>query len=68
MKRVMSRFIPFTVAELILDHRHSKERYPAYITDLDISALAKYSQGTCGHLEVKKHLEEALYDELYKLG
>ena len=53
-----------SVARVIMRHRDNNERYPAYITDLDISALAKYSQGTCGHLEVKKVLEEALHDAL----
>jgi len=54
------------VAKLILRHRNLEERYPSYITDLDISALPDYSQGTCGHLRVKKELEDALYEELHR--
>ena len=53
------------VAKIILQHRDNHERYPAYITDLDISALAKYSQGTCGHLRVKQRLEELLYQAIH---
>ena len=52
------------VARLILRHRSNKERYPSYITDLDISALANLSQGTANHLVHKMQLEEALYQEI----
>ncbi|PCJ47690.1 MAG: hypothetical protein COA74_11190 [Gammaproteobacteria bacterium] len=53
------------VAQQILRHRHKKKRYPAYITDLDISAFdVKQRQSICQYLEIKKTLEEALFDEL----
>ena len=52
------------VAKLILRHRSNKERYPSYITDLDISALTNTSQGTANHLEFKMALEENLYQEI----
>jgi len=54
------------VARLILRHRSNNERYPAYITDLDISALANQSQGTASHLSYKMQLEAQLYEELSK--
>ena len=54
------------VARKILRHRSNEERYPSYITDLDISALTFSSQGTCHHLKVKKELEDNLYEELNK--
>jgi adenylate cyclase class 1 len=54
------------VARLILRRRSNIERYPAYITDLDISSLNNISQGTASHLGMKKFLEEALYQELSK--
>jgi len=53
------------VAKQILVHRNIEERYPAYITDLDISALhPQRRQVTCQYLEMKKELEQRLYDEL----
>ena len=53
------------VAKRILMHRNHEERYPAYITDLDISALNPLSrQVTCQYLEIKKELEQQLYNEL----
>ncbi len=52
------------VAKLILRHRSSKERYPSYITDLDISALTSESQGTANHLAFKMKLEEQLFQEI----
>jgi len=55
------------VAKQILMHRNHEERYPAYITDLDISALNPQSrQVTCQYLEIKKELEQQLYSELNK--
>lgn len=57
--------VPQAVARIILEHRDNSERYPAYITDLDISALGNYSQGTCSHLRVKQALEDMLYQALY---
>lgn len=50
------------VAKQILRHRNNEERYRAYITDLDISALNPSSrQVTCQYLEIKKQLEQQLY-------
>ncbi|MCP4411701.1 MAG: hypothetical protein GY808_03910, partial [Gammaproteobacteria bacterium] len=55
------------VANQILTHRNIEERYPAYITDLDISAMIpQRRQVTCQYLEMKKNLEQRLYDELNK--
>ena len=55
------------VAKQILLHRNNEERYHAYITDLDISALNLQSrQVTCQYLEIKKTLENQLYKELNK--
>ncbi|MCP4272004.1 MAG: class I adenylate cyclase [Gammaproteobacteria bacterium] len=55
------------VANQILSHRNIEERYPAYITDLDISAMIpQRRQVTCQYLEMKKDLEHRLYDELNK--
>jgi len=55
------------VAQQILRFRNSEERYPAYITDLDISILNSQSrQVTCQYLEIKKSLEQQLYIELNK--
>jgi len=56
-----------TVAKQILMHRNIEERYPAYITDMDISALLpQRRQVTCQYLEMKKELEQKLYNELNK--
>ncbi len=53
------------VAKQILMHRNVEVRYPAYITDLDISALhPQQRQVTCQYLEMKKELEQRLYEEL----
>ena len=54
------------VARLILRHRSNNERYPSYITDLDISAVPGQSQGTASHLAFKMKLEDELYQELSK--
>ncbi|MFT5520364.1 MAG: adenylate cyclase class 1 [Enterobacterales bacterium] len=55
------------VAKQILRFRNEKKRYPAYITDLDISAFApKNRQVICQYLEIKKNLEAALFEELHK--
>jgi len=55
------------VANQILTHRNIEDRYPAYITDLDISALnPQRRQVTCQYLEMKKELERRLYNELNK--
>lgn len=55
------------VAEQILRHRSNEDRYPAYITDLDISALNPQNRlVTCQYLEIKKQLEQQLYLELSK--
>jgi len=54
------------VAIQILHFRNRKKLYPAYITDLDISAFApKNRQAICQYLEIKKSLEAALFKELY---
>jgi len=53
------------VAEYILRFRNSEEKYPVYITDLDISILNPQSRRvTCQYLEIKKQLEQQLYIEL----
>jgi len=53
------------VAKQILRHRNHEERYRAYITDLDISAInPQRRQVTCQYLEIKKELEQQLYNEL----
>jgi len=56
------------VANQILRHRNNEERYRAYITDLDISALNPSSrQVTCQYLEIKKQLEQQLYNAVSKV-
>lgn len=53
------------VAKQILRHRNNEDRYSAYITDLDISALNPQSrQVTAQYLEIKKSLEKQIYQEL----
>ena len=55
------------VAKQILRFRNKKKRYPAYITDLDISAFVpKNRQSICQYLEIKKTLEAALLEEIHK--
>ena len=55
------------VAKQILRFRDKKKRYPAYITDLDISAFVpKNRQSICQYLEIKKTLEAALLEEIHK--
>ena len=56
------------VAKQVLRHRNNEKRYPAYITDLDISALNQDSrQVTCQYLDIKKKLEKQLYIEISKI-
>ena len=56
------------VANQILRHRNNEERYRAYITDLDISALnPQKRQVTCQYLEIKKQLEQQLYNAVSKV-
>lgn len=58
------KLIP-AVANQILRHRNTEDRYPVYITDLDISALNPLQrQVTSQYLEIKKILEQRLYQEL----
>ena len=53
------------VAKQILRHRNNEDRYSAYITDLDISALNPQSRQASGqYLEIKKSLEKQIYLEL----
>jgi len=53
------------VAHQIIMHRNNDDRYPVYITDLDISAINPlHRQITCQYLEIKKRLEDDLYKEL----
>lgn len=52
-----------TVAAEILSVRQGRERYPCYITDLDVSE----EQGTAQLLRTKAELEERLNQALYRL-
>ena len=56
------------VAEYILSHRQSDERYPCYITDLDLSHFEDYSQQqTAYFLQQKSDLEQALNQALQEI-
>ncbi|HCW94360.1 MAG TPA: hypothetical protein DHU88_00780, partial [Pseudomonas sp.] len=53
------------VAEYILSQRRNRERYPCYITDLDLSGLRGRGQGqTVHYLRYKARLEAALNQAL----
>lgn len=59
------------VARFILNRRSSQERYPCYITDLDLSRCIPDQQGgiiqTQYYLQYKQRLEKALNDALQKI-
>ncbi len=58
-----------TVARHILSRRHAQERYPCYLTDMDLSR--KFSDGrsiqTIHYLHYKQRLERALNDALQRI-
>lgn len=58
-----------TVARYILAQRSDKERYPCYITDLDLSRCITDSGGpqTVHYLRYKQRLERALNDALARI-
>ncbi len=59
-----------TVANYILSRRSGRERYPCYITDIDLSRCSHEAGGTqtSNHLRYKQRLERALNAALEKIG
>jgi adenylate cyclase class 1 len=59
-----------TVARYILSRRQGRERYPCYLTDIDLSRCINERGGiqTAHYLRYKQRLEKALNDALGKIG
>ncbi len=59
-----------TVARHILSRRQGRERYPCYLTDIDLSRCINERGGiqTAHYLRYKQRLEKALNDALGKIG
>ncbi len=57
------------VAAYVLEHRHNREKYPVYITDIDLSALRLEDSAVGGlqtihYLRYKRRIEQHLNDTL----
>jgi adenylate cyclase, class 1 len=59
-----------TVARYILSRRRERERYPCYITDIDLSRCVNEAGGvqTVHYLRYKQRLERALNDALQRVN
>ncbi|MDX9874569.1 MAG: class I adenylate cyclase [Spongiibacteraceae bacterium] len=57
-----------TVARSILARRHSRERYPCYLTDIDLSRrVSEPTIQTAHYLRYKQRLEQALNEALQRV-